>query len=59
MVISDRDVKFTSKFWKSIFVDLERNINFITSYHPRRDGQIGRKNQVIGYVEDICHGEAH
>ena len=47
MVISDRDVKFTQKFWKSLFVDLERNINFITSYHPETDGQTKEMNQVI------------
>ena len=35
MVISDRDVKFTSKFWKELFVGLDTNVNFNTSYHPQ------------------------
>ena len=39
MVISDQDVKFTSKFWKSLYAWLETKINFSTSYHPKTDGQ--------------------
>ena len=34
MVISNRDIKFTLNFWKSLFAGLETNINFSTSYHP-------------------------
>ena len=35
MVILDRDVKFTSKFWKELFAGLDTNMNFNTSYHPQ------------------------
>ena len=38
MVISDRDVKFTSTFWKELFVGLNTNLNFSTSYHLQMDG---------------------
>jgi hypothetical protein len=38
MVISDRDVKFTSAFWKELFVGLNNNLNLIISYHPQTDG---------------------
>ena len=47
MAISDRDVKFRSNFWKSLFARLETKINFSTSYHPETNGQTERTNQVI------------
>jgi hypothetical protein len=47
MVISDRDVKFTSTFWKELFAGLNTNLNFNTSYHPQMDGQTERTNQII------------
>ena len=33
-IIADRDTKFTSNFWKVLFVDLGTNLNFSTAYHP-------------------------
>jgi hypothetical protein len=40
MVISDRDVKFTSTFWKELFARLDTNLNFNTNYNPQKDGKI-------------------
>jgi hypothetical protein len=37
-IMSDRDTKFTSNFWKSLMVGLETKLLFITTYHPQTDG---------------------
>jgi hypothetical protein len=47
MVISDRDVKFTSAFWKELFAGQNTNLNFSMSYHPETDGQTKRTNKII------------
>ena len=33
-IVSNRDVKFTSNFWKGLFADLGTKIKFNTAYHP-------------------------
>jgi transposase InsO family protein len=49
-IVSDRDSKFTSKFWKGLFKGFRMNLNFNTAYHPDSKGDMERVNQVI---EDI------
>ncbi|MCO5590471.1 hypothetical protein L7F22_044441 [Adiantum nelumboides] len=49
-IISERDAKFTSKFWKALFEALGTQLCFSLAYHPQSDGQTERVNQV---VEDI------
>ena len=36
-IVSDRDAKFTSNFWKGLFQDLCTQLNFSTTYHPHTD----------------------
>jgi hypothetical protein len=37
-IVSERDTKFTSNFWKGLFKGFGTNMNFGTSYHPQSDG---------------------
>ena len=46
-IMSDRDTKFTSNFWKSLMAGLETKLLFSTAYHPQTDGQIEILNQII------------
>jgi hypothetical protein len=46
-IISDRDTKFTSNFWRSLFAGLETQLEFSMAYHPQIDGQTKRVNKVL------------
>jgi transposase InsO family protein len=46
-IVSDRDPKFTSKFWKGLFKGFRMNLNFSTAYHLESNGHTERVNQVI------------
>ena len=46
-IISDRDAKFTSKFWTAMFQSIGTLLNLSLAYHPEIDGQTKRVNQVI------------
>ena len=44
VIVSDKDVKFTSNFWKGLIVYLGTNLNFSTAYHPQTNGKTERVN---------------
>ena len=46
-IISDRDSKFTSNFWKALFEATHTSLAYSTAYHPQTDGQTERVNQII------------
>jgi hypothetical protein len=49
-IIFDRDTKFTSIFWKYLFVGFETKLLYSIAYHPQTDGKIERVNKLL---EDI------
>ena len=47
VIISDRDPRFTSKFWESLFDLLGTDLRFSTAYHPQTDSQSERMIQTL------------
>ena len=54
-IISDRDSRFTSKFWTSLMKLLGVKLNVSTAFHPETDGQTERVNQTLEqYIRSYC-----
>lgn len=46
-IISDRDPRFTSEFWKELWKQMGTQLKMSTSYHPQTDGQTERAIRVL------------
>ena len=53
-IVSDRDPRFTSRFWRRFQEHLGTKLNMSTTYHPQTDGQSERTIQTIEDMLRVC-----
>nr|GEU30646.1 hypothetical protein [Tanacetum cinerariifolium] len=53
-IISDRDPRFASNFWRSLQKSLGINLDMSTAYHPQTDGQSKRTIQTLEDMLRAC-----
>nr|GEU48104.1 hypothetical protein [Tanacetum cinerariifolium] len=47
VIVSDRDPRFTRRFWTELFKIMGTDLNFSTSFQPQMDGQTERVNALL------------
>ena len=56
-IVSNRDPRMTSNFWKGLFENLGINLNFSLAYHPQTDGQNEIANlTILDLLESLRYG---
>ena len=53
-IISDRDARFTSRFWQTLQKVLSTRLDMSTAYHPQTDGQGERTIQTLEDMLRAC-----
>jgi len=53
-IVSDRDPRFTSRFWSSLQKCLGTQLSLSTAYHPQTDGQSERTIQTLKDMLRAC-----
>ena len=49
-IVSDRDTRFVSIFWRSLMKLVGTKLRFSTAYHPQTDGQSEKMNDVVEQI---------
>jgi hypothetical protein len=49
-IVSDRDLKFTSKWWRELHRLMGAKLLMSTSFHPQMDGVTERANRSVGQL---------
>ncbi|KAG3144953.1 hypothetical protein PI124_g14991 [Phytophthora idaei] len=59
-IVSDRDPRFTARFWQEVFTLLGTQLSMSTADHPQMDGQTERVNRVLGnLLKSYAHSFQH
>ena len=53
-IVSDRDARFTSKFWQALQRALGTKLDMSTAFHPQTDGQSERTVQIVEDMLRSC-----
>ena len=56
-IVSNKDFKFTSYFWKTLWHMLCTKLKFFTAFHPQTDGQSEVVNKSLGNLLRTLVGE--
>ncbi|GMF60237.1 unnamed protein product [Phytophthora fragariaefolia] len=59
-IVSDRDPRFTARFWQEVFTLLGAQLSMSTADHPQTDGQTERVNRVlVDALKSYAHSFHH
>ena len=58
-IVSDRDSKFTSHFWKEVFRNMGTTLAMSSGFHPQTDGQTERANRTVEEIMRAYVGRRH
>ena len=56
-ILSDRDVKFTGHFWRTLWKKMNTQLSYSSSYHPQTDGKTKVVNRSLGNLLRSLVGE--
>ena len=54
LIVSNRDPRFTSRFWSSLQDAMGTRLHFSTAFHPQTDGQLERTIQTLEDMLKAC-----